>query len=196
MTRSTSHIPQLAIKLRYHPSMTILNLGCGNKKYPNSIAVDISDRYKPDVVHDLNKYPYPFNSSEIDLVIMDNVLEHLDSPLDVMDEIYRLLKLGGTVKIIVPYFRSRWAFIDPTHKTFYTVDSFAYYDPTHPISSQYDYTNTRFNITKKVFNEGISTPNIFKKLLVKLANKFPNRYENVLSTIAPLDDITFYLTKV
>lgn len=174
----------------------ILNLGCGNKKYPNSVGVDISDRYKPDIVHDLNTFPYPFNSGEVELVIMDNVLEHLDRPIQVMDEIHRMLKPQGTIKVIVPYFRSRWAFIDPTHKTFYTVDSFAYYDPTHPFSSQFDYTNTRFNVNKIVFNESVPSPNLFKKLLVKLANKFPNWYENTLSTIVPLDDITFYLTKV
>lgn len=127
---------------------------------------------------------------------MDNVLEHLDNPMQVMEELHRLLKPGGKIKVIVPYFRSRWAFIDPTHKTFYTVDSFAYFDQNHPISSQYDYTDTRFKVIKRVFNEEISSPNIFKKALIKLANKYPNRYENVLSSIFPLDDITFYLTKV
>jgi SAM-dependent methyltransferase len=107
---------------------------------------------------------------------MDNMLEHLDNPMQVMEELHRLLKPGGKIMVIVHYFRSRWAFIDPTHKTFYTVDSFAYLDQNHPISSQYDYTDTRFKVIKRVFNEEISSPNIFKKALIKLANKYPNRY--------------------
>ncbi len=98
-----------------------------------------------------------------------------------MTESYKLLKPGGNVKVIVHYFRSRWAYADPTHKTFYTVDSFAYYDPSHPIYTPYDYTNIRFRVDKRVFNEKIISPNVFKKLLVLVANKFPNKYENVLS---------------
>jgi len=33
--------------------MKTVNLGCGNKEYPGAVGVDISDRYNPDVVHDL-----------------------------------------------------------------------------------------------------------------------------------------------
>ena len=173
-----------------------VNLGCGNKKYPGAVGVDISNRYNPDIVHDLNVSPYPFESDEVDLCILDNVLEHLESPIAVMTELHRILKPGGNVKVIVPYFRSRWAYIDPTHKTFYTVDSFAYYDPSHPICISYDYTDIRFRVDKRVFNENIISPNMLKRILVRVANRFPNRYENVLSQFFPLDDITFYLTKL
>ena len=111
-----------------------------------------------------------------------------------MEEIYRILKPGGFVKVIVPYFRSNWAFIDPTHKTFYTIDSFSYYDPNHPICIRYDYTHARFKVEKIVFNEEI-TSSFFKKLVIKFANRFPFRYESQLSHLYPLDDITFYLRK-
>ena len=94
----------------------ILDLGCGKKKRPGTIGVDHSDRHNADIIHDLNKFPYPFESSSVDYVYIDNCLEHLDSPMDVISEIHRILKPKGGLKVIVPYFRSHYAFIDPTHK--------------------------------------------------------------------------------
>ena len=173
----------------------ILDLGCGTKRRPGTIGVDFSDRYNPDVVHDLNIFPYPFPDNFADKVYLDNVLEHLDSPLRVMEEVYRITKPGGEVTVIVPYFRSPWAFIDPTHKTFYTVDSFSYYDPAHDICKRYDYTSARFAVVKKVFNEELKNT-LFKRLLVKFANRYPNRYENHLSSLFALDDLSFHLRKI
>ena len=176
------------------PPLKVLDLGCGKKIRPGAIGVDYSDRHNADVIHDLNVFPYPFESDSIDQVFLDNVLEHLDKPIRVMEEVHRITKLGGDIKVIVPYFRSNWAFIDPTHQTFYTVDSFAYYDPRHIICQRYDYTSARFLVEKIVFNETLQG-RWYRKLMVKLANKYPNRYEYYLSHLYPLDDITFYLKK-
>jgi SAM-dependent methyltransferase len=173
----------------------ILDLGCGNKRRPGTIGVDFSERFQPDVIHDLNIFPYPFESKSIDKIYLDNVLEHLDNPLRVMEELFRITKNGDEVIIIVPYFRSRWAAIDMTHKTLFTVDSFAYFDPTNEICIRYDYTDARFAIKKRIFNEEVKS-NFLKQFLVKIANRFPNSYENILSHLVPLDDITFYLSRV
>lgn len=176
-------------------SLKILDLGCGKKKRPGSIGVDYSDRHNADVIHDLNVFPYPFESDSIDQVYLDNVLEHLDKPMRVMEEVHRIIKLGGEVKVVVPYFRSIWAFIDPTHQTFYTVDSFAYYDPRHIICQRYDYTEARFIVKKILFNETLSNT-LFKKICILFANRYPYHYERYLSHLYPLDDITYYLQAV
>lgn len=174
--------------------LKILDLGCGKKKRPGTIGVDYSDRHNADIIHDLNLFPYPFESDSIDHVYLDNVLEHLNQPMRVMEEVHRIAKLGATIKIMVPYFRSIWAFIDPTHKTFYTVDSFAYYDPRHPICQRYDYTHARFLVERVVFNETLQS-RWTKRLITKLANRYPNRYEAYISHLYPLDEITYYLKK-
>lgn len=88
------------------PQLKILDLGCGKKKRAGSIGVDYSDRHNADIIHDLNIFPYPFESNSIDQIYLDNVLEHLEQPMRVMEEIYRITKAGGKVKVIVPYFRS------------------------------------------------------------------------------------------
>ncbi len=175
-------------------TIKVLDLGCGKKKRAGAIGVDHSDRHDADVIHDLNSFPYPFDDGEMDAVYLDNVLEHLDDPMRVMEEVYRICKPEGTVKVIVPYFRSLWAFIDPTHKHFFTVDSFAYYDPDHIICQRYDYTHARFVIESIVFNETLEN-RWTKKIMIKLANKYPHYYELYLSHLYPLDDITYYLRR-
>jgi SAM-dependent methyltransferase len=173
----------------------ILDLGCGNKKRPGTVGVDFNDRTAADVIHDLNVFPYPFEDASVDHVYLDNTLEHLDDVLRVMEEVHRIVKPGGTVKVIVPYFRSLWAFIDPTHRHFFTVSSFAFYDPDHVICQRYDYTLARFKTEKIVFNETLQS-SLFKRLMMAIANRWPWRYEYHLSHLYPLDDITYYLRRL
>jgi len=173
----------------------ILDLGCGNKKRDGAIGIDFNDRTAADIIHNLNQFPYPLEDSSCGEIYIDNCIEHLDDPMRVMEEVYRICKPGGLVKIIVPYFRSPWAFIDPTHKHFFTVESFAYYDPDHVICKRYDYTLARFKTERVVFNETLET-GWMKKVVAAIANRWPTRYEFYLSHLFPLDDITYYLRKL
>lgn len=172
----------------------ILDMGCGKKKREGTIGVDFSSRHDADVIHDLDVFPYPFENKSVDCVYLDNCLEHLSSPLQVMEELYRILKAGGEVVIMVPYFRSRWAYNDPTHKSFYTINSFAYYDKRHIICKRYDYSDARFRVVDLKFNFG-HPDGFLKNTVVRIANRWPDRYERFLSTIFPLDEITFRLIK-
>lgn len=172
----------------------ILDLGCGKKKYPGAIGVDWSERHNADVIHDLNKFPYPFDDVMFDEIYIDNTLEHLDDVVRVMEEVHRICKPNGIVKVIVPYFRSVWACIDPTHKHFFTVNSMAYFIEGHSICINYDYSPARFLLEKLVFNENLKN-RWTKKIILKIANRWPVRYEYYFSHIYPLDDISFYLRK-
>ena len=96
------------------------------------------------------------------------------------------------LKVIVPYFRSLWAFIDPTHRHFFSVDSFSYYDPAHENSRLYNYSTARFQIERVVFNETIRRGPV-TALVKSLANRWPGHYELYLSHLYPLDDLSFYL---
>lgn len=173
----------------------ILDLGCGNKKRPGAIGVDRNPATHADVVHELDRYPYPFETSSFDEIYADNVIEHLDDVIKAMEELHRISRPGGLVKVIVPYFRSQWAFIDPTHKHFFTVDSFSYFDGEHVHSKLYNYTKARFTIEKVVFNEGVSR-GFLARAVVALANRWPGRYERYLSPLFPLDCLSFELRTV
>ncbi|HEY0089051.1 MAG TPA: methyltransferase domain-containing protein, partial [Candidatus Lokiarchaeia archaeon] len=51
----------------------------------------------------------------LDLIVMNDILEHLKEPPMVIGECYRLLKKGGELRIKVVYFSHRYAWGDPTH---------------------------------------------------------------------------------
>ena len=176
--------------------INILDIGCGNKKRPGAIGVDFNDRTDADVIHNLNIFPYPFEDAYFDEVYLDNTLAHLDDVMRVMEEVYRICKPGGVVKIITPYFRSHYAFIDPTFKHFFTVQSFAFFDPDHLICIRYDYTLARFKTEKIIFNESPANRRWLTKFVLQIANRWPWRYENYLSHLYPLDDITYYLRRL
>ena len=175
--------------------LRVLDLGCGNKKRPGAIGIDFNSRTAADVIHDLNVFPYPLERSSFEEIYLDNTLEHLDDVIRVIEEVHRICKPGGLVKVIVPYFRSHWAYIDPTHKHFFTVNSFAYFDPNNLICIRYAYSLARFKVEQVVFNESLKN-GWTKQIVVNLANKWPNGYEHYLSHFFPLDDISFYLRKL
>ena len=123
--------------------MNRLNIGCGNKKFNGWINLDSSKEVRPDKVHDLNKYPYPSKDNEIDEVYADNVLEHLDSIIKPLEEIWRICKNKSKVTILVPLAPSYWSFLDPTHKQFFTFNTFDYFTKEHVLNY---YSKARFKI--------------------------------------------------
>lgn len=173
----------------------VLDFGCGNKKRPGSIGIDINPDSSADIIHDLNVFPYPFEDSVFDEIYADNVIEHLDDIIRVMEELHRISKPNALVKVIVPYFRSQWAYIDPTHKHYFTSNSFYYFEPSHSIHIQYKYSAATFKVAPAVFNEGIKR-GVFMSFIKYLANNTPQRYEHYLGHFFPLDSLTFYLRTI
>ena len=155
-------------------------------------GVDINPASGANVIHDLDVLPYPFKSSTADEIYLDNVLEHLANVVATLEEIHRIGKPGGLVRIDVPYFRSRWAAVDPTHRHAFAVDSLGYFDPAHVFFSQYRYSAARFSIERVIFNERFPSTGV-RGLLARAANRWPEGYEQHVSSIFPLDELTFML---
>lgn len=172
----------------------ILDIGCGSKKVPGAVGMDIIATSDADVVHDLNSFPYPFPDSTFDEVYADNVLEHLDEVLPVMEEIHRISKPGAKIKIDVPYFRSKWAYMDPTHRHYFTYESLFYFDVDHSYFKRYQYSKASFKVVDVKFNETIHVAR--SALIKKIANRWPSGYETYLSHVFPLDCITYRLVVV
>ena len=172
--------------------MKILDLGCGKRKLDGAVGVDISADTDADVVHDLNRFPYPFVADEFDAVNADNVIEHLDDVIKVLEELHRITRNGAGIKIIAPFFRSHYAFIDPTHRHFFTVRSFDYFDPEKEFNALYKYSRCKFRVKRVTFDESIKH-GITGRLLRWAANKRPVFYEARLSAVFPLNTVTYYL---
>ena len=96
-----------------------LNLGCWNDYRAGWVNVEHPDNarlVKADVYQDLNATPYEFEDSSADEIYMSHVLEHLDNPITVMDECWRILKPNGRLTVRVPHFTDANTYRDLTHK--------------------------------------------------------------------------------
>lgn len=92
-----------------------INFGSSGFNRPGYINVDIRPSVKPDVLHDLNAFPYPFEDNSIDRIEMTHILEHLEKPFHVMREIHRILKPGGELYIAVPHFSRGFTHAEHEH---------------------------------------------------------------------------------
>lgn len=92
-----------------------INLGSSGNNLHGYINVDIRESVNPDVVHDLNAFPYPFKDNSADRIELTHVLEHLDQPFKVMRELHRILKPKGTLYIAVPHFSRGFTHTEHSH---------------------------------------------------------------------------------
>ena len=90
------------------PEMQVLNLGAGRGTFDKYIPaglrlinLDVSLTERSDVVAD--GHFLPFRDSSLDAVFSNAVLEHVERPWAVADEIWRVLKPGGSVLVSVPF---------------------------------------------------------------------------------------------
>jgi len=80
----------------------VLNIGCGYKKLIGGINVDGFAACEPDVLWDLNKFPYPWKDNSVDKIYAYHIMEHLEDWWGAFKECARILKDHGTMEIRVP----------------------------------------------------------------------------------------------
>lgn len=104
-----------------------LDLGAGAEKAPGWIAVDVVPYFRPHIWGTMTNLP--FADGSVDELLAAHVLEHFEPKdrIPVMNEMWRVLKPGGTVHIEVPLFPYWTAIADPTHVSMFVVQSFAYF---------------------------------------------------------------------
>lgn len=122
-----------------------LNIGAGKTTW-GDVRVDIN---RTDAVHALgDMHSLPFSDDTFAEVLMDNVLEHSEATTEILEEVYRILRPGGIVYIYVPYYNASGAYGDPTHRSFFSEQSFDYYLK----DSKYDfYSDISFELVSKDF---------------------------------------------
>lgn len=103
-----------------------VDLGCGRHKPSGYIGVDTYKAPGVDIVADLNTR-FPFASNTVDELRAHDIVEHLPRQLHTMNEIWRICKPNAVVDIRVPSTDGRGAFQDPTHVSFWNINSFNYY---------------------------------------------------------------------
>jgi SAM-dependent methyltransferase len=157
----------------------VLNLGSGRRKIDGAVNLDISDKVGADLVHDLTVMPWPLPSDTFREVHAQDVVEHLNDTVAVMEEIHRVCRGGARVCITVPHFSSANAYTDPTHRRLFSYFSFDYFDADHAFGF---YSAARFKRTRAQI---VFYPSIVNKLVHRVANRWPLAYERRWAWIFP-----------
>jgi len=103
-----------------------LNLGCGSDIKKGYINLDKAKIKGADVVHDLDKYPWPFPSNHFEVIYGQDVIEHVKDLFKSMNEIHRISRNKAIVRLIVPYWHSSAAFY-PNHNYFFNIDGLKFF---------------------------------------------------------------------
>ncbi len=87
---------------RYGTDALMLNIGSGiHKPRPELVNVDIFYYKGVDLVANAEELPLPTGS--VDAIICESLLEHVPRPQKIVDEMYRVLKPGGGLYIVIPF---------------------------------------------------------------------------------------------
>ncbi len=178
-----------------------LNLGSGNVRYEGFVNVDRVKLKNVDIAHDLNKLPYPFKSSSAEEIRMFHCLEHLKTePLEVIEELYRILKPGGILILRLPYpahpvAHNMW------HRHTFQAKDFYVLNKEHHLHHYIDMDiDVNFKVKKIRY-----IPNItyllfpfwlLERLFLFLANSNPRIYEAYWSQLFPISEFEVTLIKL
>ena len=126
-----------------------LDLAAGQRKTEGYYAIDLVAGEGIDAVVDLEVYPWPIESESAEDIVCNHYIEHTTDLMQFMNEVYRILKPGGKIKIIAPYYTSIRCWQDPTHKRAISDATFLYFNKGwrevnkldhYDIKSDFDFT--------------------------------------------------------
>lgn len=177
----------------------IVDLGCGAKKVSGAFGIDIAPLTGVDLLHDLEVVPYPLPESCADAIYLNHVLEHLENPLAVLEEAWRVAGPHGQVFIRTPHYSSTFAWIDPTHRRTFSARSFSYFG-----ENNYSYyTSARFRVVRvrlKYFMEGEVWPwphRLWGKVVQWVLDRHPTFSERFLCyLVGGIDELQVTLAAV
>jgi len=121
------------------------------------VNMDIRELKGVDVVHDIQRFPFPFSDNTFESIIMNHVWEHIEPKFRIclMNELWRISIPDGTLAIVSPHCLSAGACQDPTHYTCPNEFTFQYFDVSYKRYSIYKpkpwkLENTNFEKTSTV----------------------------------------------
>jgi SAM-dependent methyltransferase len=166
MGRSLEADPTLPDARVVSNTSATLDLGCGTTprnpfKAHQVFGIDIRESASGNIVAaDLAVEPIPFANETFDFLTAYDFIEHVPrilylpkrrfSFVELMNEIYRVLKPGGVFLSHTPAFPAAAAWRDPTHVNIITNETFPlYFDDTNRYAAMYGF-NGYFKIVKQV----------------------------------------------
>jgi len=171
-----------------------LDVGCGNDKIPGAIGIDLIPGPQIDIVHDLDRMPWPVQTSTFDVIRLWSVMEHLHDLVAVMEEVHRVARPGAIVLIGTPHFSSANAYTDPTHVHFLSGRFLDYFVQGTEMSGHYGfYSKARFVLLERRVT---LSPFWARLRITRLMNRMLPAYETYLSGIVRGADVQLKLSVV
>ena len=153
----------------------ILDVGCGQNKYPGAIGIDSNPRADADVFHDLGVLPYPFADNEFDEIVCRHVIEHVPDVMSFVSELHRITRPAGLIKIVTPHYSNPdWA-TDPTHRNHFNSYSFNCFTEQTPFPF---YTNVELR-PRRTF---VSLANLWRVLGLQWLTNLDQRWPSLRFT--------------
>ncbi|UCD07885.1 MAG: class I SAM-dependent methyltransferase [Candidatus Aenigmatarchaeota archaeon] len=180
--------------------MVSIDIGCGKRKYSNSIGLDKIKIGDVDIICDVDNYGLPFKKNTIDFVYTRHFLEHVQNFEFVVKEIHRVVKPDGKIDVIVPHFSNSLAYSDFTHKRYFGYYTFDYFSPMNYQGGrkvpEY-YTDFKFKIIRKklMFTHYPIIKNVFNKIF-NSSEIFSKIYESYLTFMFPCYEIEYILKPI
>ena len=174
--------------------MKKLNIGCGQDIRKGYVNLDSIKQKGIDVVHDLNKFPWPFKKDTFNEIYASHILEHVDDLVTVMNEICRISKNGANVIIRGPHFSCGVSYRDPTHKRFFSYFTFEYF--CNPADYYLRKEVGLFSIKNRKLNFTRYASPWLNIIFNPLINTNPSIYERFFCWILPCSEALFKLEVV
>jgi SAM-dependent methyltransferase len=157
------------------------NLACGEHKIQDFVGVDAVKTEAADVVYDLEKYPWKFaKDNSADEIWCSHYVEHTSDLMKFMDECYRILKPGGRITVVAPYYSSMRAMQDPTHKRFISEMTWYYFNKDWRVANKLEHYGIKSDFD---FSWGYSWSPLWVSKSDEARNYALIHYNNVVSDI-------------
>jgi len=95
---------KIFLNTKKYKNKNFLNVGCGPFSRPEFINLDYVWSPSIDICWNIAAGPYPLDDNSLEGIFTEHCLEHIpfESCLVNLKEFYRMLKPGGTLRIVVP----------------------------------------------------------------------------------------------
>jgi SAM-dependent methyltransferase len=163
--------------------ITKLNIGSCADYREDCINLDINKQYNPDVIWDLTKFPYPFKDDTFTGVIVHDILEHMQKPVEILEELYRICKDGAEIEIMVPHWSHYTAWTDLTHYREFCIKSFDGWEREKGGKYGYYSNKANFSIPKKEYQFTTNVTwrrRLANRIMNPILNKIPHGITELL----------------
>lgn len=113
-----------------------LDIGCGAHKQPGAVGMDIRPLPGVDIVHDVEEFPWPLPDACVKAAMASHLVEHINPHkfgfVRFMNEVWRVLQVGGEFAIATPHGSSQGYLQDPTHCNPCNEATWDYFAPERP----------------------------------------------------------------